>query len=245
MARIAVSIQTLADEVLARSPNTVIYFYDNGPRRDSDHDPNDYGVICACDIMQGHGLDLDALAKEIVARRHPECKYVIWNKKIASRNTRWEWVDYEGASDHTDHIHVSVGIGPDGYSRPPYDSDARWLEDIVGDIFCKYGDTNSPAVQALQIGLNTAWKDDPAYDGKDIVKVTSTYDAATAKAVYRLLSGPADGKHFNPTLYWRLMTKVIIANAIPGPQGPEGPRGPKGDQAVLGAGTVLEIRDQA
>lgn len=129
--RIAVSIRTLADEVLAISPQTTIYFYDNGPARDSDHDPNSYGVICACDIMQGHGLNLAWIAQAIVDRRHPECKYVIFNKRIASRNTNWEWVDYDGESDHSDHIHVSVGIGPDGYSRPPYDSNASWgIEDM-------------------------------------------------------------------------------------------------------------------
>lgn len=134
MTRIAVSIQTLTDEVHDRSPLTTIYHYDNGPRRDSDHDPNDFGVICACDIMQGHGLDLHALSREIVASRHPECAYVIYNHQIASRNTGWEWVDYHGESDHEDHIHVSVGTGKDGYKRPPYDSTRSWL-----------GDTMSPA----------------------------------------------------------------------------------------------------
>jgi hypothetical protein len=240
MARIAVSIQTLADEVLARSPNTVIYFYDNGPRRDSDHDPNDFGVICACDIMQGHGLDLDALAKEIVARRHPECKYVIWNKRIASRNTGWEWVDYEGASDHADHIHVSVGTGPDGYSRPPYDSEAKWLEDTVGDIFCDKGD-KGPQVWALQQALNFLWKFEPGYDGKNICTENSTYDAATCKAVYKVLGGPPNGEHYNPTLYWRLMTKFVKVNGVPGPKGDKGDTGDKGDSAVLAPGDVLTV----
>lgn len=129
MTRIAVSIQTLTDEVHARSPKTTVYHYDNGPRRDSDHDPNDYGVICACDIMQGHGLDLHALSREIVAARHPECAYVIFNKQIASRNTGWEWDDYHGESNHTDHIHVSAGVGRDGYKKPPYDSTRPWLGD--------------------------------------------------------------------------------------------------------------------
>lgn len=244
MARIAVSIETLAAEVWELSPNTTIYFYDNDTAPNSDHDPNDFGVICACDIMQGHGLDLGKLAQRIVDSRHPECKYVIWNRRIASRNTGWKWVEYKGPNPHTDHIHVSVGTGPDAHSRPPYDSTRKWLEDIVGDIFCDYGDTGSPAVQALQIGLNTAWKNEPAYDGKDIVKVNSAYDAATAKAVYRLLSGPADGKHFNPTLYWRLVTKVILANSVPGPRGPEGPQGPAGSSAVLAPGDVLTVTNR-
>lgn len=127
MTRIAVSIETLTAEVHARSPQTTIYHYDNDTARNSDHDPNSYGVICAADIMQGHGLDLHKLSREIVASRHPECAYVIYNKQIASRNTGWEWVEYHGESDHEDHIHVSVGVGPDGYKNPPYDSTRPWL----------------------------------------------------------------------------------------------------------------------
>lgn len=131
MARIALSIKTLGDEVHAISPLTTIYYYDDTRELDSDHDANRYGVVCACDIMQGHGLDLGRLAQVIVDRRHPECKYVIYNKRIASRKTNWQWVAYSGASDHTDHIHVSVGVGSDGHSEPPYDSTASWLEDLM------------------------------------------------------------------------------------------------------------------
>ena len=127
MARIAVSIQTLANEVLAISPRQTIYFYDNDTVPNSDHDPNDFGVICACDIMQGNGLDLNAIAEDIRTSGHPELAYAIWNRRIASRNTGFEWVPYHGASDHTDHIHVSVGTGPDAHKRPPYDSTRPWL----------------------------------------------------------------------------------------------------------------------
>lgn len=242
MARVAVSIQTLADEVHERSPYTTIYFYDNDVIRNSDHDPNDYGVVCACDIMIGHGLDLRSLAQEIVDRRHPECKYVIHAGKIASRKTNWEWVDYRGDSDHFDHIHVSVGVGSDGHSEPPYDSEAKWLEDTMGDIFCGEGD-KGPAVWALQQALNFLWKFEPGYDGKNICAETSVYDAATCKAVYKILSGPKDGKNYNPTLYWRLMTKFVKVNGVPGPQGPQGVKGDKGDSAVLAPGDVLEVKN--
>lgn len=129
MTRLAGSIQTLTDDVHKRSPLTTIFHYDNDAARNSDHDPNDFDVVCACDIMQGHGLDLHDLSREIVAARHPECAYVIFNRQIASRNTGWKWVDYYGESDHTDHIHVSVGTGKDGYKRPPYDSTRHWLEE--------------------------------------------------------------------------------------------------------------------
>ena len=138
MTRIAQSLLTLGSEVHSRSPLTTLYYYDDTPQRDSDHDPNPQGVVCGLDIMQGHGLDLHGLSREIVARRHPECAYVIFNKQIASRNTGWAWVDYHGASDHSDHVHVSVGVGPDGYKKPPYDSTASWLgEDMTPAEFLK------------------------------------------------------------------------------------------------------------
>lgn len=240
MARVAVSIQTLADEVLQLSPNTTIYFYDNDVIRNSDHDPNDYGVVCACDIMIGHGLDLRDLAQRIVDRRHPECKYVIYGGKIASRKTNWKWVDYHGDSDHFDHIHVSVGVGADGHSQPPYDSEAKWLEDTVGDIFCDKGD-KGPQVWALQIALNQIWKTEPGYDGKNICTENSTYDAATCRAVYKILGGPSAGEHYNPTLYWRLMAKYVKINGVPGPEGPQGVKGDKGDTVTLTPGTVLTV----
>lgn len=127
MTRVANSILNLASEVHHRSPSTIIYFYDDDAKINSDHDPNPAGVVCACDIMSGHGLNLQALADEILARRHPALKYIIYNRRIASARTGWKWVEYTGSNPHTDHIHVSVGVGPDGYSTGPYDNDEPWL----------------------------------------------------------------------------------------------------------------------
>lgn len=242
MTRLAKSIETLGNEVHARSPLTTLYFYDDTPRRDSDHDPNLHGVVCAIDIMAGHGLDLGGLAQEIVDARHPELAYVIYNRRIASRNTDWEWVDYDGANPHTDHIHASVGIGKDGYKEPPYDSTREWLNDM-GDIFCKKGDKGL-AVRSLQIGLNRIWKGHEDYNGKDIVLVTDLYDTSTCRAVYKLLNGPVAGDNFHPELYWRLLdhhADLYVTPGIQGPEGPEGPQGPAGDAAVLAYGDVLTV----
>jgi hypothetical protein len=231
MTRIAVSIQTLTDEVHARSPQTTIYHYDNGPRRDSDHDPNSYGVICACDIMEGYGLELHDLSREIVAGRHPEAKYVIFNRQIASRNTGWEWEDYEGESDHTDHIHVSVGVGPDGYSRPPYDSTRPWLKNgpTMYLAACKIGD-KGPHVQFMQYGLYDLHADKygnepdykPLYPGNPgSPTLPATFDKRTGDAMKDLLEG-GDGVNFTPLLAKRLIRKLGALDApdpIPGPPG--------------------------
>lgn len=232
MTRIAVSIQTLTDEVHARSPQTTIYHYDNGPRRDSDHDPNDFDVICACDIMQGHGLDLHNLSREIVASRHPECAYVIYNRQIASRNTGWEWEDYDGESDHTDHIHASVGVGKDGYKKPPYDSPRPWLKNGLTMFLaaCKVGDKTAPHVQTLMYGLYDLHaakygSDDeyrPLYPGNPgSPTLPATFTAATGTAMKDLLDG-GDGVNFTPLLCKRLLRKLGALDdpdPIPGPPG--------------------------
>lgn len=238
MARLAVSIETLGNQVSARSPLTTLYYYDDTLHRDSDHDPNPEGVVCALDIMAGHGLDLHALSREIVDGRHPNCKYVIYNRQIASRNTGWQWVTYYGKNPHTDHIHVSVGVGQDGYSKQPYDSTESWLEDDMGDIFCKKGDKND-AVKSLQLGLNRVWKGEEGYNGKEIVAVTGVYDAATCKAVHKILSGPVDGALFHPEMYWRLLDKH--AKLYAGEPGPQGIQGPPGTTATLAEGDLLQV----
>lgn len=240
MARLAVSIETLGDEVATRSPRTVLYFYDDTVHRDSDHDPNPEGVVCALDIMAGYGLDLHALSREIVDGRHSNCKYVIYNRQIASRNTGWQWVTYYGKNPHTDHIHVSVGIGADGYSKQPYDSTERWLEDM-GDIFCVKGQKNM-AVRSLQLGLNRIWKGHEDYNGKNIVTVNDTYDAATCKAVHDLLGGPEAGDNYHPELYWRMLDQhAALYAGKPGPQGEPGDKGDPGTSAVLAPGDVLQV----
>lgn len=237
MTRIAESLKVLGGEVLDLSPLTTLYYYDDTPARDSDHDPNPQGVVCGLDIMAGHGLDLADLAEKLRLRgkQRDDVKYVIYNRRIASRNTGWEWVAYTGKNPHTDHIHVSVGIGPDGYSKPPYDSTERWLDDM-GDIFCVKGQ-KGPQVRSLQLGLNRIWKGHADYNGKDIVPVTDLYDAATCKAVYKLLGGPAAGDNFHPELYWRLLDHH--ASLYAGKPGPQGVKGDKGDDGVVPAGTVI------
>jgi hypothetical protein len=242
MTRIAESLLVLGGEVLDLSPLTTLYYYDDTEHVDSDHDPNPAGVVCALDIMAGHGLDLQWLADEILKRRNPDLKYVIYNRRIASARTGWKWAPYSGSNPHTDHVHVSVGVGPDGYSRQPYDDTERWLD--MGDIFCEKGN-KGPAVRSLQLGLNRIWKGHPEYNGKDIVTVTDVYDALTCKAVYKLLAGPVAGDKFHPELYWRLMDQhAALYAGKAGPQGVQGDKGDPGDAAVLQVGDLLRIEKE-
>lgn len=95
----------------------------------SDHNPNRYGVVCALDLTHdpSKGFDAHAVANLLIAYRHPDLKYVISNGRIAGAWTNWNWTAYNGSNPHTKHIHVSVGVGNDGQSVPPYDSNNVWL----------------------------------------------------------------------------------------------------------------------
>lgn len=94
----------------------------------SDHNPNPAGVVCALDITHDptDGPDIETLGRQLAAHPHRDCKYVIFNRKIVSRNYQWAIRVYKG-DPHTNHIHVSVGTGPDGQSQQPYDDRIPWL----------------------------------------------------------------------------------------------------------------------
>lgn len=128
--RVAYSLEQLGVEVHAISPQTAVeYIGDEAHQAEaSDHNPNAAGVVCAADIMQGFGLDLAAVAEQVRQRRNLDLKYVIYNRRIASAasNPSWSWRTYTGSNPHTDHVHVSVGVGPDGQSVQPYDDRTPW-----------------------------------------------------------------------------------------------------------------------
>lgn len=101
----------------------------------SDHNPNSAGVVCALDIGPGGGLDIHKLADNIVAKPHPNLKYIISNRRIANWQTGFKWEYYGGGDPHDTHIHVSVGRGPDGQSVQPYDDTIKW--NIGGEMTSK------------------------------------------------------------------------------------------------------------
>ncbi len=100
--------------------------------RPSDHNPNPQGVVCGLDLTHDpdSGFDAHALADNLRKVRHPTLKYLISNGRIASSKRNWlgipwQWRKFTGAP-HDRHIHISVGVGPDGSSRQPYDDTTPW-----------------------------------------------------------------------------------------------------------------------
>lgn len=96
--------------------------------RDSDHSPNDRGVVRAWDLTSDtqHGPDLDDLATWLVrfgqrgSQRLSVGSYLIWNRRIWSYRTSWHPREYRGVNPHRTHMHLSAPLLPEfyGISRP-------------------------------------------------------------------------------------------------------------------------------
>lgn len=129
--RNAYSLDTLISQLNAAYPNGGWLFL--GTKGDaahqavpSDHNPNAAGVVTALDIGPGSKLSIHALADNLAASPHPDLKYIISNRRIAEWQYGFKWRPYSGSDPHDTHIHVSVGRGPDGQSRQPYDDRVQW-----------------------------------------------------------------------------------------------------------------------
>lgn len=131
--RLAYSLDTLRNQVNAAYPNRSKA--SDGTIGDaahasqpSDHNPNPQGVVCALDLTNdpNAGFNAHAAADVMLANRHPDLKFLISNRRIAGDWTGWNWVYYGGDNPHDKHIHISVGVGPEGQSRQPYDDTIKW-----------------------------------------------------------------------------------------------------------------------
>jgi hypothetical protein len=79
--------------------------------RDSDHNPDQYGIVRAIDMTQdpAHGADMGVVAEALRCSRDSRIKYVIWNRRIFSATiSPWTWRSYSGTDPHTGHLHLSV-----------------------------------------------------------------------------------------------------------------------------------------
>jgi len=119
------SSQGLGQEILATNPGTTLYYIGDTSHQQgtSDHNPCDcHDVVCAVDVMQNNGPNLDQLAEHIrqrVLAGDQRTKYLIWNRRIFSGQGQsyppGVWRDYDGSNPHQDHVHLSVRHGPGLY----------------------------------------------------------------------------------------------------------------------------------
>jgi hypothetical protein len=94
----------------------------------SDHNPDSKGRVLALDIDSTGPwpVPFNTLVESV--RGDARLEYVIWNRRIASRDRGWTWRTYTGTSDpHTGHAHFSARHDHTGNT-----STAPWhLEDFV------------------------------------------------------------------------------------------------------------------
>lgn len=134
--RLARSLETLRDQVNAKWPgrdksNDGTIGDASHAVTNSDHNPNPEDAVCAMDITHDPGVfDAGQFSENLRNIRDPRIKYVIFNGRIfSSTQSPWIWrARNKGAGDHTEHVHISVGRGPDGQSTNPelYDDPRSW-----------------------------------------------------------------------------------------------------------------------
>lgn len=246
--RVARSLQTLTSEVRSRWPGTTVWTIGDAAHQKgaSDHNPNAAGVVCAIDVLADGGLDLGWFAEQVRTSNHPALKYVIFNRRIASKGGGWR--AYHGSNPHTTHVHVSVGVGPDGQSTGPYDDTSPWGvatgsgggsgSDYKGGdplIGLKKGDRGE-AVKGLQVILRNckikgAEFTDQPNKTNSIDGVYGDYVEQAVIKVRASVGSKADyGREISGWAYAQIMTALARAQG----SGKEGPRGPKGDPGPRG-----------
>ena len=167
--RLAKSLETLRNQVNAFAPNRSKA--SDGTIGDashaavpSDHNPNSAGVVTAMDITHDPAnFNAHAVADVLITHRHPELKYVISNRRIAGGWTNWKWQAYNGSNPHDKHIHISVGVGNDGKSQPPYDSTQQW--NIIGGSMPNYEELANLRSKAIQDAQEAVYL--PRHDSND------------------------------------------------------------------------------
>ena len=235
--RLARSLEVLRDEIRALHPGTTVWTIGDAAHRGtaSDHNPNPQGVVCAIDVLADGGLDLANLAETVRTSGHPAAKYVIYNRRIASKTHGWAWRAYHGSNPHTTHVHVSVGVGPDGRSTGPYDNTSPWgVAGAAGGegtvIGLKQGDQGE-RVKALQATLHYAGF------ASIVGEVDGIYGPATAAGVLaaRRSVGSSVSSGDEVTGYaWAQIMRALARAEGGGERGPAGPRGPQGERGPAG-----------
>lgn len=117
--------------------------------RASDHNPDSKGRVLAVDIDSTGPWPFDFSAAVEELRGDPRLEYVIWNRRIASRDQGWTWRPYTGTSDpHTGHAHFSAR-----HDYANNNNTAPWgLEDLIMPTAAEIAE----AILNAKIG-DTAW----------------------------------------------------------------------------------------
>lgn len=196
--RRARSLIVLEEEIQEVAPGTTVWDIGDEAhqQRDSDHNPNQDDVVCAIDVLNNAGLDLQWFVDTITTTDPPALKYVIYRNRIWFPQTGWQ--PYSGKW-HS-HGHVSAGWGPDGQSTGPYDDISPWGLAEGNDMIGLSKGDEGQKVKGLQVMVWKAGFDPGPRDG--------VYGPRTSAAVLAMRksvgSGATSGDHFGPWAFGQL-----------------------------------------
>jgi hypothetical protein len=217
--------------------------------RTSDHNPDALGRVLAVDIDSTGPwpVPFDGLVESL--RADDRLEYIIWNRRIASRDQGWTWRTYTGTADpHTNHAHFSARHDHTGNT-----STAPW--GLKGDSMFPIakGDSGEDVrwlqYMLINLGYSVGTADGDYGDATD----------AAVKAHQRAHGQPGTASYCNGWQGTALMVDLAVkyagADGAPGktgpagpqgPQGPAGPQGPKGDPGTGGefSGTLNVLGGQ-
>ena len=238
--RLARSLEVLRDEIRAVHPGTTIWTIGDEHHVVSDHRPNAAGVVCAVDVLGDKGLDLAAFAEHLRKTNHKAVKYVIYNRRIWSKALNSQgWRPYRGSNPHTTHVHVSVGVGPDGRSTGPYDDTTTWGlssgTGIGGIMLPRKGD-KGPEVEFWQRMLTATGETLPRYglDGHWGDEMTAAVQSSRKRLGWEPVSQPRITAAHAFQLHKAAFGGARGPAGPVGPAGARGPAGPKGDPGPRG-----------
>ena len=235
--RLARSLETLRDEIRSVYPGTTVWTIGDEDHRNgySDHNPNSNGVVCAIDVKSDGGMNLQAFADHLVANRHRAFKYVIHNRRIwNTKHASAGWRPYNGKNAHLDHVHVSVGNGPDGRSTGGYDYTDPWgiRGTGIGGIMLPEEGDKGPEVEFWQRMLQRTGEKFPKF-GLDAHWGGET-TAAVQSSRKKLGWDPVAAPRITAAHAEQLFLKAFGGGGERGPAGPAGPAGARGPAGPAG-----------
>ena len=195
--RLAKSLETLRDEIRSVYPGTTVWTIGDQSHASgwSDHNPTSSGVVCAIDVLGDRGLDLAEFAEHLRRTNHRAVKYVIFNRRIWSKEKNSAgWRYYGGSNPHTTHVHVSVGVGPDGRSTGPYDDTTPWgiRGTGIGGIMLPEEGDKGPTVEFWQRMLRRTGESFPKFgaDGHWGSEMTAAVQSSRKKLGWDPVASP-------------------------------------------------------
>jgi hypothetical protein len=115
---LAGNLNSRSNSVKEMFPGTTIYSIgdQSHANNQSDHNPDARDVVHAIDVMTYSDYDKGNAVVAWCLDDTTDLEYVIFNRKIYSRNGGWDADNYSGSDPHTDHVHISGKHGSTGYS---------------------------------------------------------------------------------------------------------------------------------